>query len=259
MRIINYPKYFFLMVLLLLSFSAAVIADNSVKLTIVYTEWFPYTYESESGASGFEIEIFKAVLTRMGFESEFRKYPWKRCLHAMQTGQADGLVSMLKNPEREKLYLFPDESISLSRVSLFTKKENPVQYTGDLAELNGRRIGVIMGFTYGDAFDSASGFKKDNCINTDILVRKLIHNRIDIGAENQIVATATAFRMGHSDRFVFLKPPLFTKKLYAVFSRVKGYDDLCRRFSDTLKTFKKSDEYKTIISEYGLSSEFLNE
>ncbi len=77
-------------------------------LHVVYTQWEPYTYQENDKDSGFEIETVRAVIGKMGLGSKFEQLPWKRCLLAMENGQADVLVSALKTPEREKfLYYKP--------------------------------------------------------------------------------------------------------------------------------------------------------
>lgn len=229
------------------------------KIRVVYTEWFPYTYEHLGQASGFEIEILKAVMETLDREIELIKFPWKRCLISLKKGQADALVSMLKSPERETYTYYADEYISLSRVVFFKKKERNITYTGDLHELKPYSVGVILGFTYGEAFEKAAYIKKDYTIRTDLLIKKVLHGRNDLGVENQIVTMATTHKMGINAKFHYFEPPLFSKKLYVGFSKAKGHKKLSREFSTALEKFKKTDDYRNIINNYGLTREFLSE
>ncbi len=248
----------FYLVFLMLFFSSIANAQTN-KITVVYTDWYPYTYKLEGKAAGFEIEILRAVLKRMDIEVEFVNYPWKRCLLSLETGQADALVSMLFSKERKAYTFYAGDYISMSKVVLFKKKGGEIKYTGKLLDLKPYTVGVIMGFTYGEEFDNASFIKKDNSVNTDILINKIIHGRSDIGAENQIVTSAIAFKMGVLNELEFLEPPLFTKKLFVGFSQVRGRKKLSKKFTKGLRAFKKTDEFKTILGKYGLTTEFLSE
>ncbi len=229
------------------------------KIEVVYTDWFPYTYKTEGKAAGFEVEVLQAVMAKMNIEVTFVNYPWKRCLHALKAGKSDALVSMLKSTEREKYTWYASEHISVSKVALFIRKEKKIEYNGSLDSLEGYSVGVIMGFTYGQTFDNATHFRKDNAVNTDILIRKVLHGRSDLGAENQIVTSATAYKMGLKDAFVYLEPPLFKKKLYVGFSKAKKHKVLSQDFSYELKEFKQTEAYKKILDEYGLISAYISD
>jgi polar amino acid transport system substrate-binding protein len=219
----------------------------------VFTEWVPYTYEDQGRAAGFEIEILRAVLGEMGLEAEFQRYPWKRCLSALRGGEADALVSLLKTPDREEYVLYPDEHISVSRTAFFTRANREITFSGSYGELQGHTIGVIAGFSYGEAFDQADYLRKEEVPDAKMLIRKVLSGRNDLAAENQAVISATALAMGVKDELRFLEPPVHTQKLYVGFSRYKQLDELCRQFSQTLARFKKTEAYRSILARHGVN------
>jgi len=221
-------------------------------LHVVYTQWEPYTYQENDKDSGFEIETVKAVIGKMGLGSKFEQLPWKRCLMTMENGQADVLVSALKTPEREKFLYYPDEFISLSKTVFFTKKGSPIQFDGSLENLKNYTIGIIRGFSYGDAFDKAVYLKKDELNNTDILVRVVSVGRNDLGAENLAVITASARKQGVLENIRFLEKPIHSQKLYVVFSKVRFLEKTGSKFSEILREFKKTEDYRKILEKYGM-------
>ena len=235
--------------LFFISLSAFAQAD---KIIVVYTDWFPYTYQENGAASGFEIETFKAVMKNMNMEAEFENYPWQRCLFNLKEGKADALISLLKTPEREEFTYFPENHISLSRTVLFTTADKNIKFTGSYEELKGLLIGVILGFTYGDAFDKATFLQKDESRDTEMLLTKLVKGRNDLGAENQAVVSASARKMGVADKIRFLEPPIHTQKLYVGFSKAKNLKKLSEDFSRQLGEFRNSDAYKAILEKYGV-------
>jgi len=221
-------------------------------LHVVYTQWEPYTYQENDKDSGFEIETVRAVIGKMGLGSKFEQLPWKRCLLAMENGQADVLVSALKTPEREKFLYYPDEFISLSKTVFFTKKGNPIQFDGSFDGLKNYTIGIIRGFSYGDAFDKAVYLKKDEANNSDVLVKMVLAGRYDLGAENMAVITASAKKQGILGDIRFLEKPIHSQKLYVVFSKVRFLEKTGSRFSEMLKEFKKTEDYRKILEKYGM-------
>jgi polar amino acid transport system substrate-binding protein len=225
-------------------------ARAEAPLTVVYTEWFPYTYTVNGTARGFEIEILHEVLAGMGRAAEFIEYPWKRCLSSLAEGQADALVSLLKTPEREAFTIFPEENISVSRTVFFTAARpggKAVAFYGDLAGLKGLSIGVIMGFSYGEAFDHADYLDKEPAVDVGILINRVVSGRNDLAAENEAVAKASASRLGVRDRLRFLEPPIHIQKLYVGFSRAKGHARLAEEFSRALAAFKATPRYREIL------------
>lgn len=222
------------------------------KIRVVYTDWFPYTYQKDGQASGFEVEILKAVLTIMDIDAEFAAYPWNRCLNELENARADALVSMLRTADREKYTEFPETHISLSKTVFFTTSDKEIVFNGSYEKLSGYRIGIIMGFSYGDAFDSADYLEKDSVYNAEMLIRKLLAGRNDLAAENQAVVIASARKMGVIEKIKFLTPPIHTRRLFVGFSKAKGLKQLSRDFSLTLSEFKNTDMYRTIIEKYGL-------
>lgn len=227
-------------------------APQRKTIQVVYTDWFPYTYEQNGVASGFEIEIAEAVFRQINVEPVFIKFPWKRCLSSIRSGEADALISMLKTSERKVYTRYPDEHISISKTVFFTSKNNLIPYNGSLTELKDYTIGTIMGFSYGDEFDNADYLKKDDVLDAQKLIKKVITGRNDLGAENQAVIKAYALGLGEIETIRFLEPPIHTSKLFVGFSKINQLEAMTNEFSECLRKFKLSDEYKGILKTYGI-------
>jgi polar amino acid transport system substrate-binding protein len=242
-----------LLLLFLLQAGVCVADVHRSELTVVYTEWRPYTYKEAEEARGLEIEVVKAVLERMRIQPRFVHLPWNRCLKMIEDGGADALVSLLRTPEREAYTIFPAEHISVSRTVLFTRTGKEIRYRGSLKDLRNFRIGVISGFSYGKTFDSATYLKKDEVVNAEKLVEMVVSGRHDLGVENQVVLITEAKKQGVEKKIQILSPPIHTQRLYVGFSRKRDLRRLATGFSETLAGFKKTEEYDVILRKYGLS------
>lgn len=221
-------------------------------VTVAYTEWFPYTFQDNGKPSGFEIDIFRAVVQRMGVHARFAQYPWKRCLYSIERGDVDAVISMLKTPEREVYTYYPDEHISFSKTVLFTTRDRRIKFEGSYESLKGYTVGIIMGFSYGEKFDSASFLNKDESKDVGILISKLLKGRVDLAAENKFVVGAYAKKMAVAERIRFFEPPIHSQKLYVGFSKKKNLQGLSDRFSKALREFKKTDAFRAILRKYGI-------
>jgi polar amino acid transport system substrate-binding protein len=238
---------------LFLQFSPFPPVAEGKPLTVAFTEWFPYTYLDRGKPAGFEIEVLRSVLDEMGVKAVFSQYPWKRCLQNLKNGRSDALVSMLKAPDRELYTFYPVEPISISRTVFFIPAGKNIRYDGSLKRLRNYSIGVIGGFSYGKAFDEADFLIRDTALDARMLITKLLRGRIDMAAENKLVITGTAIRMGVLDQIRFLEPPIHTQELYVGFSRAGELETFSRSFSQALKHFKHTPHYRRILSRYGLN------
>lgn len=223
-------------------------------LRVVYADWFPYEYSENGKALGFELEIFDAVADRMGIRATYAGYPWKRCLRLIETGAADALVSMMKAPDREPYTDYAMEPISISQSVFFTRADCTIRYDGNLEALKDYPIGLIDGFSYGEAVDGADFLKKDYAPDTAVLVRKLLAGRHQVAAENRTVVSAHVRKLGIADQIRFLNPAIITVDLYVGFSKKNRLQDTAGRFSEALRTFKKTQAYRTILEKYGVTA-----
>ncbi len=234
----------------LFSSGTANAADYPEELLVVYTEWYPYTYKN---GKGFEIEIFKAVMDKIGVRVILKEFPFKRCLKMIETGTAHAVVSVLDTPDRRRYIIFSGEYISVSRTLFFTRKESKVRYTGSLKDLKTYSIGTIAGFSYGTEFDNAKSLRKEEVLDAERLVKLVLGGRYDLGIENQAVIKGVAQKLGVETSLRFLAPPVHSRRLYVGFSKAAKLEGLADKFSAVLTEFKKTDQYRAILKKYGIA------
>lgn len=225
--------------------------DDDKKIRVVFTNWKPYGYMDNAKAAGFELEVFSAVMNKMGIQPEFDEYPWKRCLHMVRKGTADVIISALKTPEREEFLNFPSEPISQSNSAFFTTTDKNISFNGSYEDLTKYTIGVISGFSYGPSFDSADFLSKDKANNTEQVVKKLVKGRYEIAIGNTAVISVTAKNLGVRSDIRFLTPLVHSEKLYVGFSKAGNHAELSDAFSKSISEFTTTAEYKEIMVRYG--------
>lgn len=89
-------------------------SDLPKKLTFCYENqnYLPFVRQSPGGQvifgqNGILPDMVLKATKRLGIEAHFIQKPWKRCIHLLKTGRADGLLPAIWQQDREDWGLFP--------------------------------------------------------------------------------------------------------------------------------------------------------
>ena len=110
------------------------IQANAETLELLTMEYPPYFYKEAGEVKGIATDIIQEAFHRMKRSIRIRIFPWARAIKFIKDGEADGLFTAVKNPEREK---FADYSkvVMVEMVSLFVRKDSPITFDGDLSTM----------------------------------------------------------------------------------------------------------------------------
>lgn len=216
------------------------------------TGYPPYYYMENGTLTGACIEIISHTAQSLGRTAAYKQYPWKRMLYSGKTGRVDAIMPLFKTPEREKFLLFPDADLVLEENHISTRKAAPVHFSGKLTDIAPHSVGVVTGYSYGRAFDTASYLNKIEARNDLNLMQMFKYRRFTVGVGNHHVVRYFANQVGGVHDLVFLDPPLTRAPLYIAFSRKKGHAQLAAEFSKALRDFKRTQIYRNIVKRYGM-------
>lgn len=148
-------------------------------LRLASLEWLPYAGPGlpDGGMSG---AVAKAVAARFGHAIKMEYYPWKR---AMQVGGNDpgfaGYFPAYHTSERARQCHF-SAPMGQSTVGLAMLTAAPVTWRS-LDDLAGVTLGVVLGYSNGEAFDDMVRNGKltvDASVNDTINLKKLLAGRV---------------------------------------------------------------------------------
>jgi polar amino acid transport system substrate-binding protein len=165
--------------LLLPLFFPAPVRAELVLLVDVDSGNPPFMYGTATQAEGFYPELVAAAFERMKRPVQLSAKPWKRALAELDLGIA-GVAGIYKTDERLKKYDF-SESLFAERIAVYYNITQPVRFK-ELSDLYGKRIGVLLGWSYGDAFDRARSERKfmvEEVYNDSQNFEKLAQGRVD--------------------------------------------------------------------------------
>ena len=235
--------------------SPATAGSSPSVLTFCFGNFIPFEYTDGNAVKGMNVEILESVARSFEITINWKMYPWTRCQYLAKTGAVDGLMSLYRTAEREKYYYFPDENINIDECVFFTYPGSDVHYDGTLKSLSGMKILTAHANSYGEAFDEATNFEKVVAPNTVNVVRMVAGKRYRIGIGSRKAVESEMKLNEYKDKLIILDPPYYIKTYFA-FSKNRGssYKALAADFSNALKAFQQTAQYKEIIDKYGLGA-----
>lgn len=144
--------------ILVLSFLSACVALDSRPTLIIASDatFAPFHYIDEHGAAtGFDIELARAIATNAGFDSKIEVRPYADLFDGLQRGSHDVVAATTGiTPDRLKNLLFSDPYFTTCQVAVVRSDATSIQSVDDLAEL---RVGAAGSGTSANAMRSIDG------------------------------------------------------------------------------------------------------
>jgi ABC-type amino acid transport substrate-binding protein len=124
---------------------------QSPPLTLVSTEWTPFT--NASGQPRFALDLVEAALGRIKRTATTTIVPPAQYTGALLSGKFDGSAAAWKDADRERVLLFSQPYLE-NRLVLIGRFGADVT-AKTLADLKGRRVAIVEGYSYGDALEKS--------------------------------------------------------------------------------------------------------
>ncbi len=173
----------------ILSVSSAFCKDIK-KINLTAFDYPPFYSEENGKIDGIFVEVIRELFGRMDIETDLQLYPLKRVLSMLQYGDADGQVGLIRTVEREEYLYFADPIITVRGLiwSAVDRKDEAINFDS-IEELKPYKIGVTLGYSYGQRFDNLLKTMRVDYAPRDYNnYLKLMNHRIDIFPGNEIVA-----------------------------------------------------------------------
>jgi polar amino acid transport system substrate-binding protein len=219
------------------------------RLRLVTEPWAPYVTVDGQQASGLDYEMTTIVFKRLGIDVQWQFLPWKRCLLMLEQGEADGVLDILKLPERDELLLYPNEPLSEINWVLFQAKARPHRFER-LEDLTGLTIGVSPGYLYSPQFDTSTLFIREPAPTHEANFGKLARGRIDLLVTERLVGQQMIDKLKLRDEISEVPNVIARRDLYLAVRRNVGMDLLVQRFGAELKRFKREPAYAELVARY---------
>jgi len=226
----------------------------SASLVLVAADSAPTAYMEDGKPSGILVDVVTEAFRRTGYQFEIQLMPWARCLAEIRNGHVDGIFSVFQLPERSGFLTYTSIPIINQALVFFVPADSDLKFGGDLAQLQGLRIGTIRGTSYGAKLDGVlnagvwSTVVKTN--NVDSLVGMLALKRLDLAVGYRHVVLEAARKKGYLGKIKELSPSIDVIPSYLAFSKQRDYSEVAASFDKALTSMKNDQSFKAIYEKY---------
>ena len=188
---------------------------------IIAVDWghSPYMFERDGKVTGIYPTLINAIFDRMGTEVVVKAYPWKRALKKGENGDV-GIGGIYQTADRLKIFDYSTR-IYTERVLVYVTPKNTFAFN-TLSDLEGKTIGVLRGWSYGDAFDY---FRQEGKVKTkagnnhDVSFKRLVAGHVDCIFAPELSGNQMMRQKGYQDKIVVLSKPVTINDTYLVFAK----------------------------------------
>ena len=221
-------------------------AARPVIVVDVDAENPPFMYSRAGYAVGLYPAVIRAALGRCHDNVRVQAKPWRRAFVEIDKAQA-GVGGLYRNAERLAKYDFSDP-IYVENIAVFYRTVQPFDFR-TVADLYGKRVGVLRGWSYGDDFDVA---KRNGSIATEEVSSdrsnflKLTDGRLDAVLaieESGQAAMAASGLHGIEQANAYLA----SYPVYLAFSKKAAKSDLLVCFNKALAEMKQDGAFERIV------------
>lgn len=213
--------------------------------------------EGEVPKSGIVLDVIHKVFEDIdGYEAEHAPITaWQRSLKLVENGEIDAISVILKNPQREKKYLYSDKVISAKTVFFYKKDTKKAKNWSNIKDFENFTICTVKGYNVEHYLNT---LKKEKNIDIKLYtVNKfgkcfdlLLKNRIDVYVENYHTGSAFLKKQPYAEKFLVMEKPVYEKHYYFAFSKNSEAHKLIPQINDSLKKLQETGRVKEIEKKY---------
>ncbi|MDF2592213.1 MAG: transporter substrate-binding protein, partial [Clostridia bacterium] len=155
-------------------------------LMVAISEYPPFLVEHNNGESfsGIDVDIMNEVFKRKGVKAIYKSYPFEKTIELLKDGFIDVIPTLSYNKEREEYMIFSESYRDTTKYVFVGKTDSNVQINNS-EDMKNYSIGMAKGFSYPEEFMKDTSISKDESINAEIMLSKLLKNQIDAAIFNE--------------------------------------------------------------------------
>jgi len=215
-------------------------------LQLVSTAWSPFT--NLPGEPRFALDLVEEALDRIGIIAETIIVGEARLTPSLLSGTYDGSAALWKDAERERVLLYSEPYLE-NRLILVGRRGSDVSATS-LADLAGKRIALVAGYSYGEAVETADGPVIIDSHSLEDSVAKVVGGDVDYTLMDELVIQYLV--TDHADeartRLAFGSMPLLTRSLHLAIQRsLPDAESIISRFNAELRGMLADRSYHRLL------------
>lgn len=218
----------------------------------------PYSFAGPDGeVSGFQVDLVRAVLERIGCKPSFVHMPWARALVELEAGRLDILPGSYRNAQRERFAHFSVPALQSPNVLYLAPGINANYHIAALDDLvgTGFRLGVQIGVSYGPKFDALKDNPKFKSNMVPVTLRRSAWQMMYIGRLDGIIADPASAalelkQLGLDEALLPSKVVVSNNTAMFALSKQTVTQDFVARFNGALTAMIGDGQYQKIRARY---------
>jgi polar amino acid transport system substrate-binding protein len=230
-------------------------------LRLVTSRLLPFQDIDNEQLPGFSVEVLRQVLAAMGQDASFESIPWDRSWRMMLRGERDGMATVRRTNERERICFFPDEPLKREKWVLFVR-------TADVARLQFSSFNDLAGYDVA-VHAPVPGVLAEPTVSSELesflhehhnmietsgpteSIRLLAAGRVGYALMNLTTGKQYTATMGLSGKIEpILSRSVIEDDLSVCFSKARVAPSQAKAFSHALKAFKQTEAFQAIYRKY---------
>lgn len=223
-------------------------ADNAVRIALdAYNP--PNMYLKDGEPAGLYPILIKSLFLRMDREVCIQAVPWKRAMEMGRLGLA-GIGAIYKTEERQKIFEY-SEPVYNELLQIFVRRGEQFPFES-VKDLEGKRIGCLLGWSYGEQFDKArkEGLFFVEAVNRDALnFKKLSEGRLNCVVASKESGAYEIARNGLVN-IIPLEEALLINPTYIAFAKSSQQAGIITDLNTALEAMRQDGEYSQLVKDF---------
>lgn len=242
-------RVFFALIFLL----ATTTLRAQTELLFVTAE-YPTNDDSKASELVLDTSLISEIFAQGPYRVRIEFYPFRRAVAMARKGDADGLFTLWRTPEREQWLAFSN-SMFAGKTVFIKHRDKPISYR-QLNDLRAYRIAEILGYAYPEFYRSAR--LRRTVVADPVEAMQMLRDRqvdlavLDLAQASQIIKLYDARRYHDYD---YLEPALeITGNHLGIPRRRADADAILAFFNRRLAELKAKGRVQQLQSEYGFKT-----
>ena len=206
----------------------------------------PFMYLENGETKGLYAELLRAAFQRAGVTVEIHGMPWKRALRMGENGRA-GIGGIYQTAPRLEIFDY-SQPIFEEKLIVYARTGSSLRFTR-VEDLYGMRVGVIRGWSYTEAFDTAvkaGHIEVSESSSDEANFRMLTSGRLDAVIAIELAGQRILKRL-QLTKVRALEPALSINPTYLVFAKKAQQRPLLQRFDQSLAQMRDDGSLEALV------------
>ncbi|WP_426417658.1 substrate-binding periplasmic protein [Aestuariirhabdus sp. LZHN29] len=225
---------------------------QAAPLQVAASTWPPYVDEN-ADRRGVAVVIVEQALRRAGFDINMVVDIWPRSLEGTRSGVYDVIAAAWYSDERNKELAFSKPFLD-NHLKFVVLKTRGLKYQS-LEDLNGKMIGTIRDYAYGEPFDSAELAIRVPANHAIQNLRRLVLGQVDmvLADEQEALYTIRTLLPDQESNLEVLPKAVSTNGLHIAVSRANPrHREILDGFDVQIEAMRQDGSMQKILDDYAM-------